>query len=54
MVQTVGYSIDALGPFAAGGLAQLVGSWDVALYFLLTLQFGQLAIDLFAAKSGKL
>lgn len=54
MVQTVGYSIAALGPFATGGLAQLVGSWDGALYFLLILQFGQLAIALFAAKPGKL
>lgn len=52
MVQAVGYSIAAFGPFATGGVAQLFGSWNAALYFLLFLQFVQLAIALFAGKPG--
>ena len=50
LVQTVGYLIAAMAPFAIGAIHGLTGSWTPALFVLLALLVPQLIVGLAAAR----
>jgi MFS transporter, CP family, cyanate transporter len=50
LVQTVGYVIAALAPFAIGAVHDIAGSWTPALFVLLALLVPQLIVGLAAAR----
>jgi CP family cyanate transporter-like MFS transporter len=50
LVQTVGYLIAALAPFAIGAVHDITGSWTPALFVLLALLVPQLIVGLAAAR----
>jgi MFS transporter, CP family, cyanate transporter len=51
LVQTVGYVIAALAPFAIGAVHDITGSWTPALFVLLGLLVPQLIVGLAAARN---
>ena len=50
LVQTVGYLIAAMAPFAIGAVHDITGSWTPALFVLLALLVPQLIVGLAAAR----
>ena len=50
LVQTVGYLIAAVAPFAIGAVHDITGSWTPALFVLLALLVPQLIVGLAAAR----
>ncbi|HUJ34908.1 MAG TPA: MFS transporter [Solirubrobacteraceae bacterium] len=53
LVQTVGYSIAAVAPFAVGAVHDITGSWTPALFVLLALLVPQLIVGLEAARDRR-
>jgi MFS transporter, CP family, cyanate transporter len=51
LVQTVGYLIAAVAPFAIGAVHDITGSWTPALFVLLALLVPQLIVGLEAARN---
>jgi CP family cyanate transporter-like MFS transporter len=51
LVQTVGYMIAAVAPFAIGAVHDITGSWTPALFVLLGLLVPQLVVGLAAARN---
>ena len=51
LVQTVGYMIAAVAPFAIGAVHDITGSWTPALFVLLGLLIPQLIVGLAAARN---
>jgi CP family cyanate transporter-like MFS transporter len=51
LVQTVGYMIAAVAPFAIGAIHDITGSWTPALFVLLGLLVPQLIVGLAAARN---
>ena len=51
LVQTVGYLIAAVAPFAIGAVHDITGSWTPALFVLLALLVPQLVVGLAAARN---
>ena len=49
-MQTVGYLIAAVAPFAIGAVHDITGSWTPALFVLLALLVPQLIVGLAAAR----
>ena len=50
LVQTVGYVIAAVAPFAIGAIHDITGSWTPALFVLLALLVPQLIVGLAAGR----
>ena len=53
LVQTVGYLIAAVAPFAIGAVHDITGSWTPALFVLLALLVPQLIVGLEAARNRR-